>query len=101
MTIQSDDSDGPTFPGIMYPINEDQKFVHGPPGMSLRQYAAIHLSIPDSGLPWLDDMIRKRNRYGVAEMACMSTARSVDEPEQIAANAFKIATAMLLESEKK
>lgn len=28
-------------------------------GMSLRQYAAIHLKIPNSGTDWLDEMIRK------------------------------------------
>ncbi len=27
-------------------------------GMSLRQYAAIHLKQPDSGIDWLDEMIR-------------------------------------------
>jgi hypothetical protein len=28
-------------------------------GMTLRQYAAIKLCVPESGLPWLDEMIRK------------------------------------------
>jgi len=28
-------------------------------GMTLRQYAAIHLKVPDSGEEWLDDMIRE------------------------------------------
>ena len=28
-------------------------------GMSLRQYAAIKLRVPDSGLPWLDVMIEE------------------------------------------
>ena len=28
-------------------------------GMTLRQYAAIKLKVPDSGEGWLDDMIRK------------------------------------------
>lgn len=28
-------------------------------GMSLRQYAAITLKVPDSGTDWLDDMIRQ------------------------------------------
>ncbi len=27
--------------------------------MSLRAYAAIHLRVPDSGIEWLDEMIRK------------------------------------------
>jgi len=37
-------------------------------GMSLRQYAAIHLQVPDSGDEWLDKMIRKarRDRFAIA-----------------------------------
>lgn len=35
-------------------------------GMTLRQYAAIHLGVPDSGTDWLDDMIRERMRDEVA-----------------------------------
>lgn len=31
-------------------------------GMSLRQYAAIHLRVPDSGIPDLDAMIRQARR---------------------------------------
>ena len=27
--------------------------------MSLRAYAAIHLRVPDSGIDWLDEMIRQ------------------------------------------
>jgi hypothetical protein len=27
--------------------------------MSLRAYAAVHLRVPDSGIDWLDEMIRK------------------------------------------
>jgi hypothetical protein len=30
-------------------------------GMTLREYAAIKLKVPDSGTDWLDDMIRKSN----------------------------------------
>jgi hypothetical protein len=41
---------------------------HGPAGietffgMTLRQYAAIKLKVPDSGTDWLDDMIRESLR---------------------------------------
>lgn len=34
---------------------------HG--GMTLRQYAAIKLKVPDSGTDWLDDMIRQSNEF--------------------------------------
>lgn len=30
-------------------------------GMTLRQYAAIKLKVPDSGTDWLDEMIVKAN----------------------------------------
>lgn len=31
-------------------------------GMTLRQYAAIHLKVPNSGTDWLDDMIKQSNK---------------------------------------
>ena len=34
-------------------------------GMTLRQYAAIKLCVPDSGLPWLDEMIVQSRRFNV------------------------------------
>jgi len=38
--------------------------------MTLRQYAAIKLKVPDSGDDWLDDMIRKslRDRFAAKAM---------------------------------
>lgn len=38
-------------------------------GMTLRQYAAIKLRVPDSGTDWLDDMIRASLRDDVAAKA--------------------------------
>lgn len=42
---------------------EDKPFVEKPDlpyrDMTLRQYACIHLRIPDSGLPWLDTLIKE------------------------------------------
>jgi hypothetical protein len=35
-------------------------------GMSLREYAAITLKVPDSGTDWLDAMIRKSLRDQLA-----------------------------------
>jgi hypothetical protein len=34
--------------------------------LSGRQYAAVHLGVPESGLEWLDDMIRKSNEQNVS-----------------------------------
>lgn len=38
-------------------------------GMTLRQYAAIKLKVPDSGTDWLDDMIRQslKDDFAVAD----------------------------------
>jgi len=38
-------------------------------GMTLRQYAAIKLRVPDSGTDWLDEMIRKSARDEFAAKA--------------------------------
>lgn len=42
-------------------------------GMSLRQYAAIHLRVPNSGTDWLDEMIREaqRNEFAGRAMQAM------------------------------
>lgn len=44
-----------------YPTNGPDHGVYGA-GMTLRQFAAIKLRVPDSGTEWLDDMIRKALR---------------------------------------
>jgi len=43
------------------------------PGMDLRQYAAIKLCVPDSGVDWLDDMIRTslRDRFAGQAMVAL------------------------------
>lgn len=60
----STDDSGPAFP---LPFIYDEglgRYMDGddcgvPIGMSMRQYAAIHLKVPNSGLDWLDEMIRE------------------------------------------
>jgi hypothetical protein len=51
------------FPTPTFSINNEARVtaVGGEGGMDLRHYAAIHLRLPDSGLDWLDEMIRKAN----------------------------------------
>lgn len=39
------------------------------PGLTARQYAAIHLCIPDSGVDWLDAMILRKQRDDLAARA--------------------------------
>lgn len=62
--MRSEKEDG----GPAYPVpglQHDEDFN----GMSLRQYAAIKLRVPDSGTDWLDDMIRQSLRTDLAAKA--------------------------------
>ena len=53
--------------GPAHPVQDCSKWqAHG---MNLRQYAAIELRVPNSGLPWLDDMIRESQRDALAGQA--------------------------------
>lgn len=47
-----------------------------PPDITLRQYAAIHLMIPDSGIDWLDTMIdqAREQHYSAAHSAALTGA---------------------------
>ena len=53
---------GPAFPHTLrgHPIET---------GMTLRQYAAIKLRVPNSGTDWLDEMIRQSLRDELAKVA--------------------------------
>ena len=53
--MSNEDGSSPAFP------QEPSGFVDS--GLSQRAYAAIHLRVPDSGLPWLDTMIERARRY--------------------------------------
>lgn len=62
----SDDNGGPAFP------SGDGECAGSPAhqcGMSLREYAAIHLRVPMSDCKWLDDMIREAMRNELAGQA--------------------------------
>lgn len=84
----------------------------GDPGMSLRQYAAIHLCVPDSGLDWLDEMIgaARRDRFAGQALAALAMKMGEEREEAInnldadagweAALAYRIADAMLAERDK-
>ena len=70
---------GPAFPSeydaqLPYPHNPKELYwaKMKSPGMSLRQYAAITLKVPDSGEEWLDDMIRQSLRDEMAGKATLS-----------------------------
>lgn len=58
----TDKTGGPAFATVAVGPAGD---IYGTEGMTLRQYAAIHLKQPDSGDEWLDEMIvaSKRDEY--------------------------------------
>ena len=58
------DDGGPAFPTL-----EEHGFNSGEPGMTLRQYAAIKLRVPNSGTDWLEEMIRTSLRDDLAAKA--------------------------------
>lgn len=45
-----------------FPLPLGSSTTAGAEGMTLRQYAAIKLKVPDSGTDWLDEMIRQSLR---------------------------------------
>lgn len=70
-------------------------------GMTLRQYAAISLRVPDSGDAWLDEMITKAVRTEIAakaaqgELAATATSSCRPDPNDVARFAYQVADAML------
>jgi hypothetical protein len=65
-------------------------------GMTLRQYAAIKLKVPNSGTDWLNDMIRQSIKDDFAAMAMDAfLSRDGGTYEQDAECAHKMADAML------
>jgi hypothetical protein len=65
--------------------------------MTLRQYAAIKLKVPDSGTDWLDDMIRKSLRDDFAAKAMQSVIARGDDTNRpgMAEWSYAMADAML------
>lgn len=66
--------------------------------MTIRQYAAIKLRVPDSGTDWLDEMIRKSNRDYFAAAALQGSIACVGSGgdwNDFAKDAYKYADAML------
>jgi len=57
MTRYSNDPDAPAFPTDSE--HQSGKNTYHMTGMTIRQYAAIHLRVADSGEKWLNDMICK------------------------------------------
>lgn len=91
-------------------FNEDmQKVMPLQKELSVRETAAIKLKVPESGTPWLDEMIENslRNDFAKAAMHAMINRGSHVEAVSdnvdlwIANEAYKSADALLAESKKK
>ena len=65
-------------------------------GMTMRQYAAIHLRVPNSGADWLDDMIAEAREMDAAERAMQGLIVGVERPafDYIAKTAHDMAEEM-------
>lgn len=66
---QGDPCDVPAFPTALNASDPRQAGVLHLAGMSLREYAAIHLRVPNSGTDWLNEMIRQSRRDWFAGQA--------------------------------
>jgi hypothetical protein len=87
---------GPAFPASYY--TDDGEWAKRD-GMTLRQYAAIKLRVPNSGTDWLDAMIVAAKRDELAAKAMQSYLLDKDRDsftfEQWANAAYEMADAML------
>lgn len=70
------DASGPAYP--VPGLSGDPDFN----GMTLRQYAAITLRVPDSGDDWLDEMIKRSIRQTYIELAIPEAFESLRNPAE-------------------
>ena len=100
---------GPAFPRAPFTYTDNSNglgwAVREQSGMTLRQYAAIKLKVPDSGTDWLDEMIVKSLRNDFAAKAMQSSFGNPMETcpqgkEYIAMHCYKMADVMLETGEK-
>lgn len=102
--------DKPAFPVVSYmqPQGIGASVMEIKGGMSLREYAAIKLCVPDSGTDWLDAMIERSRMMDFAQFAMPEVMKewwdnrektsesSFDEDADImASDCFLMAEAML------
>ena len=98
------DDGGPAFPCAKMSM-DGERIIWPESGMSLRTYAAIQLCVPDSGIDWLDDMIRQSQRDRLAGQALIGACAGAaefgqtweewEQKETLASEAWNLAHAML------
>lgn len=91
--MTSKDNGGPAFPqhdlsgyGIGpsmsgYDPSDEYSGRYEVTGMTLRTYAAIKLRVPESGIDWLDEMIRQAKRDWFAGHALPQAVEDYGQPE--------------------
>jgi hypothetical protein len=97
--------DDRAFPGRSRWDSANNNFDLVDSGMTLLQYAAIHLKVPMSGDPEIDAMIRESRKLEAAEKAVanlliMGSASWEADVEGVVKMAFRVSDAMLEEWEK-
>jgi len=105
--MSSFDTGGPAFPQSSEWQNDMEAHNNNPEnygmpspygnGMTLRQYAAIHLKVPNSGDEWLDEMIATsvRNDLAARAMEGVLAIDSTSTPEALAKFAYIMADEMV------
>ncbi len=98
------EKDWPAFPCEIGPASDMYTIQTGDgqwqqPGMTLRQYAAIKLKVPDSGTDWLDLMITKSLLDEFAAKVMPEIYQRVKDGgyKRVAELAYEMADAMLKE----
>ena len=92
------ETSGPAFPMPGMTGLPNDGFVYGTDGMTLRQYAAIKLRVPESGTDWLDAMIVQSRRDELAESAVLGLLSDTEVKgtrEEFASRAYQMADAMI------
>lgn len=86
---------GQAFPITRHRSDGGHEWTETVEGMTLRQYAAIHLKQPDSGDEWLDKMIlaAKRDELAAAAMPVLKSEHL--SPGKVTEMAYAQADAML------
>lgn len=86
--------DAPAFPMV----HDGSLSKNDEPGLSARQHAAILLRVPNSGVTWLDDMIRQRlkdDMYIAAVQGMLSNPMLHGKAQNAATTAQKIAVILM------
>lgn len=99
--MHDNETGGPAFPVVEYtkPEGGGAHMMTIIGGMTLRQYAAIQLKVPDSGTDWLDVMLTQSLRDDFAAKVlqgiCASNPSIEFSNQRIASEAYQLADAMI------